>query len=87
MLDFMFENSAVAEVRAVSEAERFMAIPGQALAYKIGQLKIREIRSNAEAALGDQFNVKEFHTQVLKDGAMPLSMLEAKINRWVASQR
>ena len=63
-----------------------MAIPGQALAYKIGQLKIREIRNNAEAALGDKFNVKDFHTQVLKDGAMPLSILEEKINRWVAAQ-
>ncbi len=86
VLDFMYENSAVAEVRAVAEAERFMAIPGQALAYKIGQLKIREIRTKAEAALGDKFNVKDFHTEVLKDGAMPLSMLESKIDRWVATQ-
>jgi uncharacterized protein (DUF885 family) len=86
VLDYMFANSAVAEVRAVSEAERFMAIPGQALAYKVGQLKIRAIRDKAEAALGDKFNVKDFHTEVLKDGAMPLSMLEAKIDRWVAAQ-
>jgi uncharacterized protein (DUF885 family) len=86
VLDYMFENSAVAEVRAVAEAERFMAIPGQALAYKVGQLKIREIRSKAEAALGDKFNVKDFHTEVLKDGAMPLSILESKIDRWVQSQ-
>lgn len=86
VLDYMFENSAVAEVRAVAEAERFMAIPGQALAYKIGQLKIREIRNNAEQRLGDRFNVKDFHTEVLKDGAMPLSMLETKLDRWVDSQ-
>ena len=86
VLDYMFENSAVAEVRAIAEAERFMAIPGQALAYKVGQLKIREIRDNAEARLGDKFNVKDFHTEVLKDGAMPLSILEAKINRWIESQ-
>ncbi len=86
VLDYMYANSAVAEVRAVSEAERFMAIPGQALAYKVGQLKIREIRNNAEAALGDKFNVKDFHTEVLKDGAMPLSMLEAKLDRWVNVQ-
>lgn len=86
VLDYMFENSAVAEVRAVSEAERFMAIPGQALAYKVGQLKIRQLRNEAEAALGDKFSVKDFHTEVLKDGAMPLFMLEAKIDRWVASQ-
>ena len=86
VLDYMYENSAVAEARAVSEAERFMAIPGQALAYKVGQLKIREIRNRAEERLGDKFDVKAFHTEVLKDGAMPLSMLEAKIDRWVESQ-
>ena len=83
----MYANSAVAEVRAVSEAERFMAIPGQALAYKIGQLKIREIRDKAEAALGDKFDIKDFHAQVLLDGPMPLSMLAAKIERWTASQQ
>jgi uncharacterized protein (DUF885 family) len=86
VLDYMAANAAVPEVRAISEAERFMAIPGQALAYKVGQLKIREIRNKAEAALGDRFRVKDFHTEVLKDGAMPLSMLEAKIDRWVQSQ-
>jgi uncharacterized protein (DUF885 family) len=86
VLDYMYANSAVAEARAVSEAERFMAIPGQALAYKVGQLKIREIRDKAEARLGDKFDVKAFHTQVLRDGAMPLSMLESKIDRWVESQ-
>ena len=87
VLDYMYANSAVAEVRAVSEAERFMAIPGQALAYKVGQLKIREIRNKAEAALGDKFNVKDFHTEVLKDGAMPLSILEAKVDRWIEAQQ
>ena len=86
VLDYMYANSPVKEARAVSEAERFMAIPGQALAYKIGQLKIREIRNNAEERLGDKFDVREFHTQVLMDGPMPLSMLEAKINDWVESQ-
>jgi uncharacterized protein (DUF885 family) len=86
VLDYMYENSAVAEARAVSEAERFMAIPGQALAYKVGQLKIREIRDDAEARLGDKFSVKAFHTEVLRDGAMPLSMLEAKIDRWIEAQ-
>jgi uncharacterized protein (DUF885 family) len=86
VLDYMAENAARPEVQAVSEAERFMAIPAQALAYKVGQLKISEIRRNAEAALGDKFNIKDFHTEVLKDGAMPLSMLEAKIERWVNAQ-
>ena len=86
VLDYMFANSAVSETRAVSEAERFMAIPGQALAYKIGMLKIREIRANAEAALGDKFDVRAFHTQILKDGALPLSMLETKVEAWVNAQ-
>ena len=82
----MYANSPVKAARAVSEAERFMAIPGQALAYKIGQLKIRELRTRAEERLGDKFDVKDFHTQVLMDGPMPLSMLEAKIDDWVESQ-
>lgn len=86
VLDYMFANSAVSETRAVAEAERFMAIPGQALAYKIGMLKIREIRNNAEAALGDHFDVRAFHTEILKDGPMPLSILEDKIAGWVSSQ-
>ncbi|MEM7433082.1 MAG: DUF885 domain-containing protein [Pseudomonadota bacterium] len=83
VLDFMYANSAVSETRAVAEAERFISWPGQALAYKIGMLKIREIRAGAEAQLGERFDVQEFHNQVLKDGAMPLSMLEAKIQRWI----
>ena len=80
------EDPLVSQARAVAEAERFMAIPGQALAYKVGQLKIREIRDNAEARLGDRFDVRKFHTEVLRDGAMPLSILEAKIERWVEAQ-
>jgi uncharacterized protein (DUF885 family) len=87
VLDYMYENSAVKEARAVSEAERYMAIPGQALAYKIGQLKILELRDRAEEALGDRFDVKAFHTVVLTDGALPLNMLEAKIDRWIEAQR
>ena len=86
VLDYMYANSAVAPARAISEAERFMAIPGQALAYKIGQLKIREIRDDAEARLGDKFDVVAFHREVLKDGPMPLSMLEDKVDRWVSAQ-
>ena len=86
VLDYMFANSAASEARAVSEAERFMAIPGQALAYKVGMLKIREIRANAEAQLGAKFDVRAFHAEVLKDGPMPMSMLEDKIQGWVSSQ-
>ncbi|MEX0706965.1 MAG: DUF885 domain-containing protein [Woeseia sp.] len=87
VLDYMYENSAVKEARAVSEAERYMAIPGQALAYKIGQLKIRELRDRAERTLGDRFDVKAFHTEVLIDGPLPLELLERKIDRWIESQQ
>lgn len=86
VLDYMAANSAAAEARMVSEAERFMAIPGQALAYKIGQLKIRGLRTRAEQALGAKFDVRKFHTEVLKDGAVPLDVLEAKVERWIAEQ-
>jgi uncharacterized protein (DUF885 family) len=70
----------------VSEVERYMAIPGQALAYKIGQLKITELRERASAKLGDHFDVREFHSEVLRDGALPLDVLEAKMDRWIGAQ-
>jgi uncharacterized protein (DUF885 family) len=85
-LDYMFENSPAEPTRAISEAERFAAIPGQALAYKIGQLKIIELRKRAEKALGAKFDLRKFHDEVLKDGAMPLEVLEAKIDRWIAAK-
>lgn len=87
VLDYMEENSAAAEARRVSEAERFMAIPSQALAYKIGQLKFRELRTLAEKELGDDFDVREFHFQVLKDGALPLDILEKKVKAWIESEK
>ena len=62
-----------------------MAIPGQAVSYKIGQLRISKIRNKAQIILGDKFDVREFHNQVLLSGALPMSVLEAKIDRWVAS--
>jgi uncharacterized protein (DUF885 family) len=80
------ENSAASEVQIVSEVERFIAVPGQALAYKMGQLKITELRRRAEKALGARFDVKAFHRAVLEDGAVPLSVLERKLDRWVAAQ-
>ena len=86
-LDYMLANSPSEMTRAVSEAERFAAIPGQALAYKIGQLKIVELRKRAEQALGKKFDVKAFHDEVLKDGAVPLEVLELKIDSWIAASR
>jgi uncharacterized protein (DUF885 family) len=86
-LDYMLANSPAEQTRAVSEAERFAAIPGQALAYKIGQLKLIELRQRAEKALGRKFDVRAFHDEVLRDGAIPLEVLEAKIDRWIAASR
>jgi uncharacterized protein (DUF885 family) len=86
-IDYMRDNTAIGETDIVAEVERYIAIPGQALAYKIGQLKIRELRTRAEQKLGGKFDVREFHSQILKDGSMPLSVLEAKIDRWIASKK
>jgi uncharacterized protein (DUF885 family) len=72
---------------ATSEVERYIAIPGQALAYKIGQLKILELRARAEKALGPRFDIRGFHEQVLMTGALPLPVLEQKIDDWIASKR
>ena len=83
VLDYMYANASVAEARAVSEAERYIAIPGQALAYKIGQLKIAELRARAETRLRDRFDLKTFHRLVLEDGALPLDVLTEKIDRFI----
>lgn len=84
---YMLDNSSLAQSDAEAEVERYMAIPGQALGYKIGQLRITEIRTKAQKALGSRFDIREFHSQVLRDGPLPLEVLEAKIDRWVAQQK
>lgn len=78
-------NEAESEASITKEIERYMANPGQALSYKIGQLKILELRAKAENELGDTFNVAKFHNQILDSGCMPLALLETKINNWIAS--
>jgi uncharacterized protein (DUF885 family) len=87
VIKYMLDNSAESETHATAEAERYMAIPGQALAYKIGELKIKQVRAKAEQALGDKFDIREFHAEVLKDGSVPLDVLEGKIDRWIARKR
>lgn len=85
-IKYMMDNEAISEQGATAEIERYMAIPGQALAYKIGALKIRELRSSCQQKLGSKFNLAEFHNQVLKDGAMPMSVFEDRINAWANAQ-
>ena len=87
VLEYIDANSATSDARRIAETERYIAIPGQAVAYKIGQLKISELRARAERELGDRFDVRKFHTAVLADGALPLDVLEAKIERWIAAQK
>jgi uncharacterized protein (DUF885 family) len=83
---FMLENSSLAESDIVAEVERYIAIPGQALSYKIGQIKILELRARAEQKLGDRFDVKAFHSMVLRGGALPMAVLEARTERWIAAR-
>lgn len=85
-LAYSVENEGGSEDDHVQEIERYMALPGQALAYKIGELKIMELRRRAEQKLGARFDIRTFHTELLKDGNLPLAVLDEKINRWIDSQ-
>ena len=83
---YSLDNEAESEESIIAEVERYMATPGQALSYKLGQLKIRELRTKAEKALGANFNIREFHSQILNSGSLPLVLLEEKLDGWIASQ-
>lgn len=84
-IQYSLDNEAESEASITSEIERYMANPGQALSYKIGQLKIRELRSRAENKLGDKFDIKIFHERILESGCIPLKLLEEKIDNWIES--
>lgn len=86
-ISYMLENSSMAESDVTAEVERYMAMPGQATAYKVGELKIRQLRSEAESQLGERFNIKAFHRQVLESGNIPLSVLENKIHKWIVDEK
>jgi uncharacterized protein (DUF885 family) len=83
---FFFDNSAIPESAVRSEVRRYLTIPGQATSYKIGMLKILELRTMAEEALGEQFDIRDFHDVVLGGGALPMPLLEARINNWIEEQ-
>ncbi len=86
-IQYMLDHSGESKTDATAEVERYIAIPSQALAYKIGQLKISELRDKAKAALGPKFDIREYHAQVLDTGALPLPILEKKIDNWIASKQ
>lgn len=87
MVQYAHEHSTMSETTIQSEVDRFIAWPGQALAYKIGQLKILELRDRAQKALGPKFDIRAFHDQILDSGALPLDMLSDRIDAWIASQK
>ncbi len=84
---YMLGHSGMSKTDATAEVERYIAIPSQATAYKTGALTIQRLRDKAKAALGDKFDIREFHDQVLDTGALPLTVLEEKIDRWIASSQ
>jgi len=86
-IQYSLDNESESEASIISEIERYMAMPGQALSYKIGQLKIRELRTKAETQLGEKFDIGKFHNEVLEVGCVPLSLLEDKINNWIEANK
>jgi uncharacterized protein (DUF885 family) len=86
-IKYMLDNSSMGATDATAEVERYIVWPGQALAYKVGQLTILRLRAKAEAELGSKFDIKDFHAQVLMTGALPMTILEKKINAWIASKK
>ena len=86
-IQYMRDNSSMAASDVEAEVERYIVWPGQALGYKVGQLRISAMRARAEAALGPRFDIRAFHSQLLRDGSLPLAVLEAKIDRWIEAQK
>ena len=86
-VNYFMENSPIAEGAIKAEVRRYMVMPGQATAYKIGMIKIQELRQKAETELGADFDIKGFHDTVLGGGAMPLELLERKVNQWIDVQK
>ena len=86
-IQYFKDNSSISEGAIVAEVQRYMVMPGQATAYKIGMLKIQELRERAETTLGDKFDIKAFHDVILGGGAMPLEILERQVNLWIEAEQ
>ena len=86
-IDCLTGNAGLTRSYAEAEVDRYIVDPGQALGYKIGELKIKELRAKAQQALGAKFDLRRFHNAILDDGALPLNILEARIDEWVARER
>ena len=85
-IDFMLANTGLTRTNVIAEVDRYITYPGQATAYKYGELKIRELRRRAENALGDSFDLRDFHVEVLSGGSLPLTVLDSRIQRWIDAQ-
>ncbi len=84
---YLVDNAGIQESAAIAETDRYILNPGQALGYKIGELKIKALRAKAAQALGDKFDLRRFHNAVLDDGALPLTLLETRIDEWIALEK
>jgi uncharacterized protein (DUF885 family) len=87
VIDFFHDHSGIDEVEVQSETDRYIVWPGQALGYKVGQLKILELRDYAKTQLGAGFDIRAFHDEVLGAGPLPMDVLEARVKNWVAAQK
>ena len=85
-IDFMLENTALSVSEVTDEIDRYITWPAQALAYKIGELKIRELRARAEEALGQKFDLREFHDTIVGNGSLPIAILEDVVSDWIQSK-